>query len=79
MAEQGTGFESALADLEARVRRLEAGDVPLDEALRLFEEGVALARSCHEHLDAAEQRVAVLVQGQGGIEERPLPEPGDER
>lgn len=72
------GFEAALEQLEERVRRLESGDVPLDEALKLFEEGVALARTCHGHLDAAEQRVASLVMGQAGVEEQPLPEPSDD-
>jgi exodeoxyribonuclease VII small subunit len=69
------GFEEALTELEKRVRRLEAGDVPLDEALRLFEEGVGLARSCHEQLEAAEKRVAALVRGPAGVSESPLPEP----
>jgi len=67
-------FENALEELEKRVRRLEAGDVPLDEALELFEEGVGLARTCHEQLDAAEQRVAMLLHGQEGIEETDLPD-----
>lgn len=67
-------FETSLEELEKRVRRLEAGDIPLDEALKLFEEGVGLARSCHEQLDAAEQRVAMLMHGSKGIEERDLPE-----
>lgn len=71
------GFEDALEQLEARVRRLESGEVPLDEALALFEEGVSLARSCHAHLDAAEQRVAALSMGAAGVEEQPLPEPED--
>lgn len=66
------GFEDALAQLEARVRKLESGEVPLDEALRLFEEGVALARSCHTHLDAAESRVTQLLRGSEGIDERPV-------
>lgn len=68
-------FEDALTRLEDRVRRLESGDVPLDEALRLFEDGVHLARLCHEHLDAAEARIAALTRGSAGIDERPLPEP----
>jgi exodeoxyribonuclease VII small subunit len=75
MAEPREGFESALAALEERVRRLEGGDVPLDEALRLFEDGVGLARQCHGYLDEAEQRVAALSRGTGGIEETPLSEP----
>ena len=69
---QETGFESALEELEKRVRQLEASDVPLDKALELFEEGVELARTCHEQLDAAERRVAALQRGPAGLEERPL-------
>lgn len=69
-AEQG--FEAALAALEDRVRQLEAGEVPLEQALSLFEQGVDLARTCHEQLEAAEERVASLVRGPNGIEESPL-------
>ena len=54
-------FESSLAALEDRVRRIDAGDLPLEEALRLFEEGVALARECHERLDSVEQRIIELT------------------
>ena len=71
------GFEEALAELERRVRLLETADLPLDEALRQFEEGVALARRCHEHLDAAEKRVAALTRGGAGIDEQPFPEPAE--
>lgn len=67
-------FEESLSELEKRVRRLEAGDVPLDEALRLFEEGVKLAESCHEQLEAAEKRVAALVRTREGIGERDIPD-----
>ncbi|MBW1877199.1 MAG: exodeoxyribonuclease VII small subunit [Deltaproteobacteria bacterium] len=72
------GFEEALADLEARVRRLESGDIGLEEALALFEEGVGLAQTCHEHLQEAERRVTALSRGAEGILEEPLPEPEDE-
>ncbi len=68
------GFEEALSELEKRVRRLEAGDVPLEEALRLFEEGVKLAETCHEQLEAAEKRVAQLVRTRTGIGEKDLAE-----
>jgi exodeoxyribonuclease VII small subunit len=68
-------FEQALARLEERVRALESGDVALDQALALYEEGVELARRCHDHLDRAEQRVAALVRGRQGPEERPLESP----
>lgn len=70
-----TGFEEALTELERRVRLLEAGEIPLEEALRHYEEGVALARRAHELLDAAEVRVAALKRSAGGITEDPLPEP----
>lgn len=72
---ESQGFEESLAELEKRVRRLEAGDVPLEEALRLFEEGVKLAAGCHEQLEAAEKRVASLVRTREGIGERAIGEP----
>ncbi len=71
------GFEEALSALEAHVRRLESGEVTLEQALVLFEEGVGLARQCHEKLDAAEQRVTALSRGPAGIEETPVAEPGE--
>jgi exodeoxyribonuclease VII small subunit len=72
--ESGSSFETSLAELEQRVKRLETGDLPLEEALALFEQGVALAQRCHEQLEAAEQRVSQLVRGSRGIEDRPLPD-----
>ena len=74
MTDDAPAFEESLSSLEDRVRKLEAGEVSLEEALRLFEEGVELARTCHEQLEAAEQRVAQLVRGPAGIEERSLPD-----
>lgn len=79
MSGEDLTFEGALAQLEARVRTLESGEVELDEALKLFEEGVALARTCHEQLEAAEQRVAALSRGPEGVQETPLSEPDDNR
>lgn len=72
MSDADQGFESALKALEDRVRRLEAGDVALEDALTLFEQGVDLARTCHEQLEAAEERVSALTRGPRGIEERGL-------
>ncbi len=69
------GFEEALKELENRVRTLESGEVSLDEALRLFEEGVTLAGTCHEQLELAEDRISALTKGHTGIERTPLPEP----
>lgn len=76
MTDQDTPkFEQALNALEERVRKLESGEIDLDEALELFEEGVGLARTCHEHLEAAEERVAALSRGGEGLAEEPLQEP----
>ena len=60
-------FEASLTELESRVALLERGDLDLDDALKLFEEGVALVRECHEKLDAAEARIVALSAGSGGI------------
>ncbi len=72
--DEARGFEETLAELEKRGRRLESGEVPLEEALQLFEEGVNLARTCHEQLEAAEKRVSALSRGSSGIEERAVNE-----
>jgi len=54
-------FEQALAELEAVVERLEHGELPLEDALKQFERGIELARSCQTSLKAAEQRVEILL------------------
>ena len=61
-----SGFEGTLAELEELVARMEAGDLPLDEALRAFERGVQLTRECQTALQAAQQRVQVLIQRAAG-------------
>lgn len=70
-------FEEALKQLEAIVSRLEIGDLPLEEALSIFEEGVRLTKLCSARLSEAEQRVNILVRSAesppGGLEERPFP------
>ncbi len=55
-------FEEQLKTLEGVVERLEKGDLPLEESLSLFEQGVALSESCKKELDSAEGRVQVLLQ-----------------
>jgi exodeoxyribonuclease VII small subunit len=55
-----------LSDLEAVVERLEQGDLPLEESVRLFEEGMKLSQSCKQELDAAEGRIQVLIEQSGG-------------
>ncbi len=67
-----TSFEDALAALEAKVEELSRGDAPLDRALAVFEEGLALYRQCHGMLAQAEQRVTKLVAATDGLNEEPL-------
>ncbi len=56
-------FEEAIKRLEELVSALENGKAPLDESLRLFEEGVALVSACKKQLDEAEQKVKLLTEG----------------
>jgi exodeoxyribonuclease VII small subunit len=58
-------FEKSLTELEALVARLEQGDVPLEEALKTFERGVALTRQCQTALRTAQQKVEVLLSRNG--------------
>jgi exodeoxyribonuclease VII small subunit len=54
-------FEQSLGELEAVVERLEHGELTLEEALKQFERGIALARSCQASLKVAEQKVEILL------------------
>jgi exodeoxyribonuclease VII small subunit len=58
-------FEQSLTELEALVAKLEQGDVPLEEALKTFERGVALTRQCQTALRTAQQKVEVLLTRNG--------------
>ena len=58
-------FEQAYEKLEETVRALEAGNVPLVEATRLFEEGMQLARICHQHLSTTELKITQLQRSFG--------------
>jgi exodeoxyribonuclease VII small subunit len=73
-------FEKALQELETLIGRLERGDLPLAESLTLFEQGVALTRSCHTALAEAQQRVEILLkEGEQNVTRRFDPEGDDAR
>jgi len=55
-------LEEALEELEQLVEQLERGNLPLDQALKAFERGIALTRSCQKSLEAAEQKVRILTE-----------------
>lgn len=62
----GVKFEQAMARLEAIVGELEKGDLPLDESLKIFEEGIRLSKNCLKVLEEAERKVEILVQDKNG-------------
>ena len=71
-------FESALKSLEDIVVQLEGGDLTLDRALELFEEGVEISRFCSSKLDEAERKVEVLTKSTDGtLREEPFSEEGE--
>ncbi|MDN5865678.1 MAG: exodeoxyribonuclease VII small subunit [Gammaproteobacteria bacterium] len=68
----GIDFEKALGELEETVRVLEEGDLPLEEALKRFESGTKLLKSCEEALKRAEQRVEILLKEGDDAEPEPF-------
>ena len=54
-------FEGAIAELESIVKKLEEGDLPLEQSLALYERGVQLSRFCHGRLEEAERRIEMLT------------------
>ena len=61
-------LEKSLADLEVLVEELESGDLPLETAMKKFEEGIKLTRGCQAALKEAEQKVEILLKSAGGEE-----------
>ena len=68
-------FETALTRLEEIVNELEKGELPLEQSLKLFEEGIKLARLCGSRLEEAERKVEVLLKDKAGaLVKRPFEE-----
>jgi exodeoxyribonuclease VII small subunit len=65
-------FEACLDELEQVVKQLEAGDLPLERALELFERGMNLSDTCRKQLEAAETRVEMLIRKEGKIQAEPF-------
>ena len=66
-------FEDCLARLEQIVSALEAGNLPLEESLKVFEEGIALSRHCARYLEDAERRIELLAKDEaGGLTTKPF-------
>lgn len=65
-------FEQCLKRLEAIVAELERADLPLDDSIRLFEEGMALSNDCRRQLDEAEGKIEILMKRNGGVQAEPF-------
>jgi exodeoxyribonuclease VII small subunit len=63
---QAPSFEAALKQLEEIVQRLERGELPLEESLHLYEEGIRLSRLCHAKLEEAEGKIELLMKDARG-------------
>ena len=71
-ARRGNDFEKAFKELETIVQRLEAEELPLDESLRLFEQGISLSRFCHQRLEEVEKKIELILADAKG---QPVTEP----
>ncbi len=60
-ARRGNEFEKAFKELETIVQRLESEELPLDESLRLFEQGINLSRFCHQRLEEVEKKIELIL------------------
>jgi exodeoxyribonuclease VII small subunit len=67
-------FEDCLQQLEKIVEQLERGDLPLEQSLKLFEDGVKLSNSCRQELETAEGRVEILMKQSGKLQPEPFME-----
>lgn len=70
--DKALGFEETLGSLESIVAQLESGELPLERALELFEEGVSLTRNCQQQLEDAERKVELLLRERGEIKVVPF-------
>ena len=72
MARRSNEFEKSFQQLESIVKRLESEELPLDESLQLFEEGIRLSRFCHQRLEEVEKKIELILADAKG---EPVTEP----
>jgi exodeoxyribonuclease VII small subunit len=72
MSEQDMTFEQAIESLERIVARLESGDVPLEEAIALFQDGMKLSHLCSDKLEQVERKIEMLVDSENGLNKKPF-------
>lgn len=69
---QGYDFEQSLTNLEQLVEQMESGELSLEKALETFEQGIQLTRQCQTMLNEAEQKVHLLIDNDGTLENQPF-------
>ncbi|AZN40632.1 exodeoxyribonuclease VII small subunit [Paenibacillus albus] len=72
MEEQAISFEAAMERLESIVSKLESGDVPLETAIELFQEGMKLSQLCGSKLEDVERKIEVLIETENGLHKKPF-------
>ena len=77
--EKTLSFEESISRLEKIVAQLQTGELPLDRALQLFEEGVVLSRQCQTQLETVERRVEILLREKGALELAPFVNTSDQK
>ena len=76
---RGNEFEKAFQQLEDIVKRLESEELPLDESLQLFEQGISLSRLCHKRLEEVEKKIElILADAKGQPATEPFEEPEED-
>lgn len=72
-------FEESLQRLEVIVKEMERGDLPLEQSLKLFEEGIALSGTCKAELEAAEGKIEILLKQDGKLKAEAFDESGESK
>ncbi|GGF87134.1 exodeoxyribonuclease VII small subunit [Paenibacillus abyssi] len=72
-------FEEAMEQLEIIVAKLENGDVPLETAIELFQEGMRLSQLCGSKLEQVERRIEMLIETEQGLQKKPFATPNEDK
>ncbi|RXZ78260.1 exodeoxyribonuclease VII small subunit [Paenibacillaceae bacterium] len=78
-ADNKLSFEEAMEQLETIVAQLENGDVPLETAIELFQQGMKLSQLCGSKLEQVERKIEVLIESDQGLQKKPFAPAGDEK
>lgn len=70
--EKELNFEAAMAELEEVVKQLERGDVPLEQAIELFQRGMKLSQICNQKLEQVERKIEMIVEEDGEFRKQPF-------